>query len=123
MSEYEKIRDLILKHKGKANAISSKEIAKIVGIKAGASTVSIRGKITETIIKYAIPIGSSGKGYFLITNKDELRDYFVFLENKILGNISRKALINSAYFRYYKDEELGLTGEIIEPEDEDDDEE
>ena len=55
-----------MNHKGKKNAITSREIAKQVGEKWGVSGGSIRQKITETIKKYQLPVAShTTKGYFL----------------------------------------------------------
>jgi hypothetical protein len=123
MSIHEKIKEVLLKHKGKENGIKSHEVAEIVGIDPGPSNVTIRKRITETIEKYGIPIGSSTYyGYYLMKDKEELKEYNKFLDRKIQGNINRKSLLTAAYYRYYEGESLEFSGEIIGPIDDDENE-
>ncbi|MFW9896332.1 MAG: hypothetical protein ACFFD7_11050 [Candidatus Thorarchaeota archaeon] len=123
MSIYEQIKDILLEHKGKKKAITSREIAKQVGEKWGVSGGNIRPKITETIQRYQLPVAShTNKGYFFMTNKKDLNNYLKTLDSYITKITNRKAYISVFYYRYYKDETLELTGEIFEGEDDDQDE-
>ena len=118
MSLHEQIKNILLEHKGKKNAITSREIAKIVGEKWGVSGGNIRPKITETIKKYQLPVAShTNKGYFLMANREELINYLKTLDSYIYEITNRKAYISVFYYRCYKDEVLELTGETFEDSD------
>ncbi|KKM80772.1 hypothetical protein LCGC14_1336480 [marine sediment metagenome] len=67
MSIQEKIKDILMQHIGKDNAIPSVEIANQLGIDAGSSKVTIRRKIKKTMIEYELPFASTNKGYYLKT--------------------------------------------------------
>jgi len=115
MSIHEQIRDILLQHIGKRNAIKSREIAKLVGINRGASSVNIRTKITETIGQYMLPIGgNTAVGYYLIENRDELKEYMQSLQRRINNTIERKNLVTTSFYKYYEDETFELTPEILE---------
>jgi biotin carboxylase len=120
----EQIRDILLDHKGKRNAIKSKEIAQQINIDRGPSNVTIRTKILETIKTYKIPVaGNPALGYFLITNKEELKEYQKSLQSRINKIIERSLIMERLYYRYYHDEELELGDEIFGPDENDDFEE
>ena len=119
----EQVRDILLDHKGKKNAIKSKEIAKQINIDRGPSNVTIRTKILETIKTYKIPVaGNPALGYFLITNKEELKEYQKSLQSRINKIFERSLIMERLYYRYYHDEELELGDEIFGPDEEDDEE-
>jgi hypothetical protein len=63
----EKIREIILQHKGKANAITSKIIALKIGMNEDDTHIGTRSLITE-LIKNGMPIGACDNGYFLLRN-------------------------------------------------------
>ena len=70
MSNHEKIKEILLNHKGKINMITAPAIAEQIGIDPGPSGVDIRNLITETIITYHLPIASSNRGYYLLEGSD-----------------------------------------------------
>lgn len=118
MSKHEQIKDILLNHQGKNNAIKSPDIASQIGIDPGPSNVRIRKLITETLKKYHLPIsGNPAKGYYLIKTKKELKETIGSLDSRIHNITDRKAYITASYYRYYEDEELEVTGEIIGEED------
>ena len=115
MSKEEQIRDILLDHVGINNAIKSPEIAKIIGIKSGASNRGIRKLITETIRKYRLPVAAhTHKGYFFIENREEFTNYLRTLDSYIKEIENRKAIIQISYYGHYKDEEFELVGEIFD---------
>ncbi|TET57075.1 MAG: hypothetical protein E3J52_10885 [Promethearchaeota archaeon] len=123
MSEHERIRDIIMQHIGKNNAISSREIANRIGIDAGSSKVIIRKKIKETMIKYELPIAATNKGYYLMENDlEDLKRYRKSLAKRALDNVERGILVRRFFSKYHNREELELVGEIIEVEEEDEEE-
>jgi len=112
----EQIRDILLAHRGKENAIRARDIANQVGIDRGPSSVTIRRKILETIKTYKIPVaGNPALGYFLITNKEELKDYQKSLQSRINKIIERSLIMERLFYRYYHDEELELGDEFFGP--------
>ncbi|KKK45614.1 hypothetical protein LCGC14_3165190, partial [marine sediment metagenome] len=112
------IKEILLEHKGKKNAITSREIAKQIGEKWGVSGGNIRPKITETIKQYQLPVAShTNKGYFFINNKKEFKNYLKTLDSYINAITDRKAFISVFFYRYFKDEKLELIGEIIDDDD------
>lgn len=120
MSE-EQVRDILLDHKGKRNAIKSKEIAKQINIDRGPSNVTIRKLITKTLKRFNLPIaGNPGLGYYLIETSEELRGYLKSLDSRIKSITDRKAKVALFYSKYYPDEDLELTGEIFDDDFEDD---
>jgi hypothetical protein len=114
----EQIRDILLEHKGIDNAIKSPKIAKLIGIKPGASNRGIRKLITNTIKKFMIPVAAhTHKGYFFIENREEFKNYLRTLDSWIKEIENRKTIIQISYYKHYKDEELELVGEIFDEED------
>jgi len=112
MSEHENIKEIILEHIGKKNGIRSPKLAKIIGVDPGGSNVNIRRLILETIRIYSLPIGShTYYGYYLIENKDELKEYIRSLDSRRHEIDQRKVLVNVAYYRHNEGEELELTEE------------
>jgi hypothetical protein len=99
-----KIRDILLGHKGKENAIFSGQIAKQVGIDdvQGGTHVKIRKLIWEAIQKYELPIAArSDNGYYYITNQDELFEYFGNLSDRSFGIEERKRVVRDNYVKTY----------------------
>ncbi|MHA1315789.1 MAG: hypothetical protein ACTSRB_17930 [Candidatus Helarchaeota archaeon] len=115
----ENVKEILKAHKGKKNAIPSKELAKMVGIEPGASNVKIREYITEVIKTGGLPIASAGtKGYYLIENEDELNTYIKSLESRMREIQNRMIMVIANHRSYYRITKLDLTPEIIEPDDE-----
>jgi len=120
MSIHEQIKDILLEHRGKENQIPAPEIADRIGVEPGASGRNIRKLIFETIRKYNLPFAGSNRGYFFIESKEELKDYIKSLYSRNYENMKRATIITAAFYRYYNNEELELTGEIIDEEDDND---
>lgn len=119
MSLHEQIKDILSQHIGKQNQIPAPEIADMIGVEPGGSGRNIRKLIFETIKMYNLPFGGSNRGYYLIENTNELTDYIQSLYSRNHNNMERARIITAAFYRYYNDEELGSTGEIIDEEDDD----
>ena len=65
------IYEILKECKGPKNAMVSSKIAKIVNIKPGASNVKIRKYIREVMKRYRLPLGSHGRGYYIVENTEE----------------------------------------------------
>ena len=113
----EQIRDILLDHIGINNAIKSPEIAKIIGIKPGASNRGIRKLITETIRKYRLPVAAhKNKGYFFNQNGVELKNYLTTLDSYKTEIENRKILVQVSYYHHYGIDEFELSGEVFDDE-------
>lgn len=94
------IADILKKHKGRANAIHSKKIARKVGIAEhdSAANIRIRAAITEAMFFYALPVGACGAGYFLIANETELNDYLARLSLRAQSIMKRAKAVRRNYW-------------------------
>jgi len=118
------IKEILESLKGKDKAITSKKIAEMVNIDPGPSSITIRSYITEAIRRYQLPVAAAGgsKGYYFITNAQEFKDYMKILQNRLINTYKRSIMVTKIYQKYYRDEELELTGEIISFEDDEEEE-
>lgn len=89
----EKIRNIILSHKGKRNAISSAEIARRIGIIEDDTHAQTRALLLECAEKYGLPLAASNKGYYLITSRQEFDEYMNNLDLRSAGIEARKRII------------------------------
>lgn len=89
--DYKKeIYEILLKHKGKGNEISSAKIAKLIGINEDDTHAKTRKYIEDTMEQYKIPLGSNTKGYFIIETAEECDKYLNNLEVRQKGIEKRK---------------------------------
>ena len=95
-----KIREILLKHKGKKNAIKSKVIAVRVGITEDDTHIGTRSLITK-LVKQGLPIGACDNGYFLMENQKEVDEYNQILNNRIEEIYDRKGRMQSNFDRFY----------------------
>ncbi|BBO91976.1 hypothetical protein [Desulfosarcina ovata] len=75
MDQLNKIKEILENHVGKENQISSGDIGPQIGIQEDATHVQVRNLIREAIEKLRIPIGGSSRGYYLIKDEAELKQY------------------------------------------------
>ena len=102
MDKIEKIKVELEKHIGKANKITSKQIAKIIGINEDATQAKTRALILECARRYELPLAADNRGYYLITSKSELNEYIENLNSRIAGIEERKNLIIENFNRRQK---------------------
>ena len=122
MSIHEKIKEILLNHNGKTNMIPAPAIAEQIGIPAGPSGVDIRGLITETIITYHLPIASSNRGFYLLEDSEDLKRYQKSLDGRSNKITMRRLLVTQYFSEFYDREELELTREVFDDEDNDEEE-
>jgi hypothetical protein len=96
-----RIKEIMAIHIGRKNAISSGEIARILGLKEEDTHAEPRYYILESMKKYRIPIAAGGKGYYLIENEIELERYLNSLNNRIQEIENRGQLVKKAFQQYY----------------------
>lgn len=75
MGYKEDIREVLLDHVGKENAINASEIAELVGIDEGDTYSRTRRYITD-VLEEGVPVASNpGHGYWIIKSQEELDNY------------------------------------------------
>ena len=97
MDVLETIRNILLNHAGKANAIAAKEIAKMAGIPESESSARVRVLIFQCAKKYQLPLAADVRGYYIIENDAEYADYMHALEHRIVGITERETIITQNY--------------------------
>ena len=95
------IKKIMEKHKGKKNSISAGEIAKVLNLKQENTHVEPRMYFYETMETYKIPIAGGGRGYYIVTSKQELNNYLDGLDGRINGINKRKRVVQTAFKEYY----------------------
>ena len=100
-AQLNRIKEILENHVGKEDQISSGEIGPEIGIHEDATHVQVRNLIREAIEKLRLPIGGGNRGYYLIKDEDELRQYTESIDNRINEMQRRKDLIEEAFVDYY----------------------
>lgn len=96
----EQIKEILLRSKGKKHQITSKEIAKAIGISENDTFARTRALIFQCASTYKLPLAADARGYYLITNKGEYEDYIKNLDARIEGIRERKRIITENYRQY-----------------------
>ena len=96
----EQILNLIEMASLKGNRITSKEIAHILNIERGPSSVKIRKRITN-LIKEGHPIDATGAGYMYIFNEDQLNEYRKNLQSRINAIEKRMEKVTENYYQVW----------------------
>lgn len=94
------IKRIMEQQRGKGNQISAGEIAKRLGLKEEDTHVEPRQLILETIETHQVPIAAGGKGYYLLTNEEELSSYVKTLDNRIKKIERRKRNVIDIFKKY-----------------------
>ncbi len=99
---HEQIRQIMEEHIGKRNAITSAEIADMLGIDEDDTHPRTRRLLLETAKMYKLPMAATTKypkGYYLIANDEEYDEYIATLDSRIDGIEERKEIITDNYKR------------------------
>jgi len=91
------IKKTMEKHKGKQNAISSGKIGEMLNLKQEDTHVEARMYIYKVMKKYRIPIAGGGRGYYIIKNQEELKQYTTTLDNRSKKIIKRKKEVEAIF--------------------------
>ena len=97
MDEIKQIRDILMQHCGKSNAITSREIANLIDIIEDDTHAKTRAMILEAARIYSLPLAADTVGYYLITNEEEYNAYMNNLDSREEGIEERKELITKNY--------------------------
>lgn len=93
------VAEILVDHRGEDNPITSREIADETGLDSLDSTPCTRGVLRRLECEHDLPIASSNKGYYLIEEHGEARDYLQNLESRKQGIEQRKKAVMSAVER------------------------
>jgi len=97
MTQIERIKDILLHHKGAENAIYAAEVARLIGLPKEEGNRTIRVMIEQAIYAYGLPIASNHYGYFLIETPFELNHYLQSLNARVTGIEKRAKTIADNY--------------------------
>lgn len=98
----EKVKDILLQHKGKANAITSKEVSRKMGFSMEDTQAASRKAIWETAEEYGLPLVSCNRGYFIAETDDEIAEYNSNIQSRIDGMEETRKMANRNYLEWKK---------------------
>lgn len=93
----EKIRDILLLHKGKNNPITSAKIASMIDIIEDDTHAQTRALILKCAETYKLPLAANTRGYYLISNRQEYDEYMANLDSRSAGIEERKRIITENF--------------------------
>ena len=97
MDKIEEIKNILMQHRGKSNAITSREIAYKVGINEDDTHAKTRKIIRDVKEKDNIPVLACNKGYYFPETEEEFNEYMENLDSRIIGIQKRKELTTKNY--------------------------
>ena len=98
----EKIKDILMDHSGKKNAIASKRISEAMGFPMEDTQSVSRQAIWSTAEEYGLPLVSCNKGYFIAETDDEIEAYNQNIQKRITGMEKTREMANQNYKRWKK---------------------
>lgn len=99
----ERVKDLLLDHRGADDPITSREINDEVELDSIGSFPSTRAVIREIVLVDHIPIAGSSQGYYVIQDEDELHEYVENLEQRVMQITERKFAVQRAVLEWDED--------------------
>ena len=97
-----KIKDILLQHKGKENAITSKEVSRKMGFLMEDTQAVSRKAIWKTAEEYGLPLVSCNRGYFIAETDDEIAEYNSNIQSRIDGMEETRKMANHNYQEWKK---------------------
>ena len=98
----EKIKGILLQHKGKANAITSKDVSRKMGFPMEDTQSVSRKAIWETAKEYGLPLVSCNRGYFIAETDIEMAEYNSNIQSRIDGMEETRKMANKNYQEWKK---------------------
>ena len=102
----DRIKTILESHKGKKHSITSKEIAKEIGISEDDTHAKTRALILRCIELYELPVVANNRGYYFICDQAEYDEYIKNLDSRIKGIEDRKKIIYQNYEKWKKENEI-----------------
>jgi hypothetical protein len=97
---------------GKKHPIHSRRLAAELGIKEGDTFIRTRGIIASVVKDRGLAVGALGRGYFIISNDEELFEYLGSLDSRIREIDNRKEWVSANYAKLHGEPELGEEDEV-----------
>lgn len=98
MTQHNAVHEILKEHRGKNNAITSREIKEEVGVRDTHDTnPNVRDIIRDLIEHHGVPILSHNGGYYIARNEEEVDEYVDRLESRREEIASRRDNIIEAF--------------------------
>lgn len=110
--EYERVKELLLEHRGKGNGITSREINDVVGLDNVGSFPQTRECVRAVMFNEDIPVIGGNGGYYIAETEEELAGALDTLEKRIVRTAERKMALKRAA-RAWDDIESGDGHDIL----------
>lgn len=98
----EKIRDILMQHCGKKNAIAAKQISLAMDFPMEDTQSVSRKAIWAAAEEYGLPLVSCNKGFFIAQTDEELEAFNANYEKRISGIRRKQQMANENYKRWKK---------------------
>ena len=98
----EKIKNILMDHRGKENAIASKRISEAMGFPMEDTQSVSRQAIWSTAEEYGLPLISCNRGYFIAETDDEIEAYNKNIQKRINGMEKTREMANRNYKEWEK---------------------
>lgn len=100
---HEKIKNVLLAHCGTENAITSKQISKIMGFPMEDTQSVSRKEIWKTAEEYHLPVISCGnKGFCIAENEEEIKAFNDNRDKRVAGIRKNQDMVNKNWKEYKK---------------------
>ena len=101
------IKNILLSHRGRSNAITSKRISAKMGFPMEDTQSVSRKEIWKTADEYGLPLISCNKGYFIAQTDEEMAEFNENYEKRIRGIRKKQEMAN----KYYKEWKNGINNQ------------
>lgn len=102
----EKIKNILMKHCGRKNAIASKRISEAMGFPMEDTQSVSRQAIWDTAEEYGLPLISCNKGYFIAQTDEEMAAFNENYEKRIRGMRKTQEMANKNYEEWKRTNEI-----------------
>lgn len=93
----EKIRDILLEHKGEERAVTAKEISAEMGYPMEDTRSVSRYQIKKTEEEFDLPLVSGKSGYYIAQTDEEMAIYNQNIKNRMDKMEQRRIMANKNY--------------------------
>lgn len=94
--QYERTKELLLKHRGSDDPITSREISDELDLDDIGSFPNTRECIRDIMFEELIPVVGANNGYYVAESADEIDDALETLQSRITNTAERRAMLERA---------------------------
>ena len=102
-NKFERLKAILLQHKGKENAITVKNISAMMGFRRAETQPECRRLIWETAKMFNLPVVACSKGYFVAIREDEIDGYVENIQHRIDGMIQTRDMAKNNFAIWKED--------------------